>query len=213
MTNPNDAIRDAVLRELYDVHKNARSPKSTTIKITDLQKKLRPIGYKQQDVASNLDYLVQKGWVKEVKTERSFTTDGGTVRSAEQITYKISDVGIDNLEGASVYKRGVVESNINITTIKGVTIVGDGNIINTEYSDLSDALTELRQAILDSTEILEQTKLETISDIDSLQSQLQKPEPNKSVIKSLWSGIKATVTASGFAEVVSKIAKFLSPLL
>jgi len=39
---------------------------------------------------------------------------------------------------------------------------------------------------LSSNRLAEAEKLDTVSDIDSLQSQLQKPEPNKGIIKSLW---------------------------
>jgi len=51
-----------------------------------------------------LDYLVQKGWVRQVIQHRTFTTPKGTTRSSEQKKYKISDIGIDKLEGASVFE-------------------------------------------------------------------------------------------------------------
>src|SRR5271165_4713598 len=104
MANPNDAIRDFVLRHLYATHQKARSPRTAGLLISDLTKALKPLGYKQQVVASNLDYLVQKGWVREVVDQRSFTTPRGTPQSAERRTYKISDSGIDRLESASMYK-------------------------------------------------------------------------------------------------------------
>ena len=74
MANPNDAVRDAVLRHLHETHKKARSPKTAGLMISELTKGLKPKGYKQQEIASNLDYLVQKGWVREVVEQRSFTT-------------------------------------------------------------------------------------------------------------------------------------------
>ena len=52
---------------------------------------------KQSEVASNLDYLIQVGWVRpEVKT-RSFVTGEGMVLPREQTKYKISEVGINHL--------------------------------------------------------------------------------------------------------------------
>jgi hypothetical protein len=85
MANPNDAIRDAVLRFLYERHRRAKSPKSAGLKIRDIQKAMRERhGYKQQDVASNLDYLIQKGWVREVIEDRTFTTKAGTTQQAER---------------------------------------------------------------------------------------------------------------------------------
>src|SRR5690242_18277969 len=110
MANPNDVVRDEVLRHLYSVHKKARSPKTSGLKITELARALKPRGFKLQDVASNLDYLVQKGWVREVIETRTFTTPKGTTQQAEKRSYKISDVGIDHLEEASLYERPPVAS-------------------------------------------------------------------------------------------------------
>jgi len=213
MANPNDAVREAILKCLYDIHQKARSPKSAAIGIRELQRYLRPLGYKQQEVASNLDYLLQKGWVKEVISPSTYTTPGGTRRLSEKRTYKISDIGIDKLEGASIYQRKPVLSAINITNIKGVTVVGDGNIVNTNYGDLKSILEELRQRILESSTLDDRVKLEAVSDIDSLQSQLQKPSPNKSVVKSLWDGIQSIGKIAGFIDVVSKITMLLGPLI
>src|SRR5271155_5300324 len=122
MSNPHDTVRDAILRHLYNVHSKARSPKSAGLKITELTKALKPQGLKLQAVASNLDYLVQKGWVREVIEKRTFTTPRGTAQQAEKRTYKISDSGIDRLEAASLYKAAPAGTHINISNIHGVTV-------------------------------------------------------------------------------------------
>lgn len=58
--NPDDLIRDAILRHLFNVHKSARSPAKAGIGIRDLHSALKVShGYKQQEVGNNLDYLVQ----------------------------------------------------------------------------------------------------------------------------------------------------------
>lgn len=126
----------------------ARSPKTAGLMISELTKALKSNGYKQQHVASNLDYLVQKGWVREVVEARSFTTPRGTTQHSERRSYKISDSGIDLLQAASTYQRPEVQSRINITNIRGVTVVGDGNVVNTTFTDLSRVLAEMKQAVL-----------------------------------------------------------------
>ena len=64
--NPEDEKRDKILRFLYERHKTARSPRRIPIGIRDLQSEMkRRHNMSQSDVASNLDYLVQVGWVKE----------------------------------------------------------------------------------------------------------------------------------------------------
>jgi len=212
MSNPNDAIRDAILRHLYHLHCTARGPRGVGTKIRELHAAMKKLGISQAAVNSNLDYLVQKGWVREVVTPRSFITPGGMTSQSEVRTYKISDVGIDKLEGASAYRREEHFSRINITNIRGVTIIGDGNVVNTEFTDLSRALGELEGAVAESTKLSNDEKLSLVADIGSLQSQLSKPAPNHQIIGILWNGIEKAVTAAGFVALAQKISSLISPL-
>jgi hypothetical protein len=210
----NDAIRDALLRFLLEVHRKAKSPRSAGIGVRDLQGAMKDrLGIKQQDVASNLDYLVQKGWVKEVVTARSFQTPRGTTQQAEKVTYKISDTGIDRFEGASTYQRADLRPHVNITNVHGVTVVGDGNVVNTTFTDLSRVLNDLRTAVLSSRTLDDEAKLNVAADIETLQTQLQKPEPDKSIVQRAWAGIQAATTAAEFIQFAAKAAELLSPLL
>jgi hypothetical protein len=211
--NPNDAIRDALLRYLYEVHRKARSPKKAGQGIRDLQAGMKKLGYKQQEVSSNLDYLMQKEWIREEVEERSFTTNRGTTQSSVKRTYKISDIGIDALEAASTYQRPPIAPHVNITNVRGVTVVGDGNVVNTSFADVSSVLNDLRTAVLESTEISDLDKLAAAADIDALQSQLQKPEPDREIVKRLWHGVEATATVAGVAELTEKVVHLLGPLL
>ncbi len=93
----NDEVRDLILRHLYESHRTDRGRTGGAQSIRDLQAAMRPHGLKQQDVGHNLDYLVQKGWVREVVSERKFTTPRGTTQSSEKVSYKISDTGIDRI--------------------------------------------------------------------------------------------------------------------
>lgn len=213
MSNPNDAMRDAILRYLYDLHTHARGPKGVGTKIRELQSAMKKQGVSQANVNSNLDYLVQKGWIREVVTPRSYTTPGGMTKQSEVRTYKISDVGIDKLEEASSYLRQEHLSRVNITNIRGVTIIGDGNVVNTSLADLSRLLTDLESMVLESPKLSEEAKLNVISDIGSLQSQLSKSTPNHRVISMLWSGIEKAVTGAAFIELVHKISSLISSFI
>jgi hypothetical protein len=213
MPNPSDIIRDAILRHLHAVHKKARSPRSASILVSELARALKPLGYKQRDIAGNLDYLVQKGWVREVVEQRKFTTARGTTQSAERITYKISNTGIDRLEAASTYQRGALTPHINITDIRGVTVVGDGNVVNTTFADLSRVLSEMKQAVLSETQLNDNQKLDVVADIDSLGAQLQKPEPQKSIIQALWSGIEKVAAVGGVIDLINRASELIQPLI
>ena len=213
LPNLNDVVRDALLRYLYEVHQNARSVKATAVGVRALQSAMKSMyGLKQQIVASNLDYLLQKGWISEVVEERTFTTTRGTTQSSAKITYKISDIGIDQLEGASLYERPPGSQGVNITTIRGVTVVGDGNVVNTEFVDLSSALTDLRKSIA-SSDLDDQLKLDGLADIDALKSQLQKPEPDPTIVQRLWIGIEKVAGVAGVVDLAARVGELLQPLL
>jgi hypothetical protein len=125
--NVNDDCRDKLLRFLYERHQTAQGITAIPIGIQDLRRAMKTrYGMKRAEVASNLDYIIQVGWVRpEVKT-RSFLTAGGMVLPREQTKYKISEVGINHLEAASMFKRPQAASQVNITNVHGVTVVGDG---------------------------------------------------------------------------------------
>jgi hypothetical protein len=213
-SNPDDAIRDAILRHLHAIHQQAKSPGKAAIGIRDLRAALKATrGFKQQEVGSNLDYLVQKGWVTEVKIERYFTTPKGTRQNSEQVKYKISNIGLDKLQRASLYQKTPLTTGINITNVHGVTVVGDGNVVNTNFTDLSRVLNELKSEVQANTTINDEKKLAVVADIDTIQSQLQSPKPNKSVIGMLWGGIEKIVTAAGLVDVATKAGAFIGPLL
>jgi len=211
MSNPNDAVRDAILRHLYSAHSKARSPKSAGLKITELGKALKP--FKLHEVGSNLDYLVQKGWVREVIEKRMFTTPRGTTQQAEKRSYKISDLGIDRLEAASIYLTAPAATHINVTNIRGVTVVGDGNVVNTTFADVSRALSAIRQAVLAEKALSEEEKLDAVADIDSLQAQLQKPDPDRSVVQKLWSSVEKIAAVGSVVDLITKASTLIEPLL
>lgn len=213
MSNPNDIVRDAILRFLYSMHQKARSPKSAGLKISELTRALKTQGYKQQQVGSNLDYLVQKGWVREVVEMRSFRTPRGTMQQAEKRTYKVSDSGIDRLESASMYKHAPASTHINVSNVNGVTVIGDGNVVNTTFTGLSKILADTREAVLSEPTLSEEDKLSAVADIESLQSQLQKPKPDKTVIERLWSAIERLATVGGVAELIKMAHEHIGPLL
>ncbi|MEZ6072140.1 MAG: hypothetical protein R3C10_18260 [Pirellulales bacterium] len=208
--NPNDQKRDQILRFLHQRHASARGIAKIPIGIRDLQREMKEqFEMKQHDVASNLDYLVQVGWVAEVVKNRSFKTKAGMEVGQEQIKYKISDVGINHLERASTFKRPEATRNVNITNIKGVTVVGDGNIVNTEFTDLSRALDELEEAVARCSDIPDQDKLDIAADVATIRTQIGKQHPNRSIIDTAWETLKGVATLSSVADAVDKVGGIL----
>jgi hypothetical protein len=211
--NPNDDRRDKLLRFLYNRHQGAKGITAIPIGIQDLRREMKNrYEMKQSDVASNLDYLIQVGWVRPEVKSRSFVTGRGMVLDREQTKYKISEVGINHLEAASMFKKPQAASHVNITNVQGVTVVGDGNLVNAEFTELSRVLDDLDQAIADSRQLTDEQKLDAAGDISAIRAQVAKKNPNPSVIRGAWEGLKALPVLGNAADAVAKVGKLLSDL-
>lgn len=212
--NPNDGRRDKILRFLYDRHQTAQGITAIPIGILDLRREMKKRhGMKQSEVASNLDYLIQVGWVRPEVKSRSFVTGGGMVLPREQTKYKISEVGINHLEAASMFKKPQAASHVNITNVQGVTVVGEGNVVNANFTELSSALDELDQGIADSRQLSDEQKLDAAGDLSAIRAQVAKKNPNPSVIRGAWEGLKALPVLGNAADTIAKVGKLLSGLL
>ena len=211
--NPEDERRDQILRFLYERHKTTRGIQKIPIGIRDLQREMKKqYGMKQHEVSSNLDYLVQVGWVRDVKRERSFKTGKGMEISAEQVKFKISDVGINHLEAGSLFKKPQTAGSINITNVKGVTVVGDGNVVNAELTDLSRALDHLDEAIAAST-LNDEQKLDAAGDLLTIRTQVAKKNPTKGIIQTAWHSLEGIATLAGVADAAGRIGQLMRVFL
>jgi hypothetical protein len=208
--NPNDEIRDQILRFLHERHSKARSPGAIPIGIMDLNREMKARhNLKQADVAGNVDYLIQAEYVREVRIPRSFKTKGMEV-GKDQIKYKISDAGINHIEAGTLFKKVSTANHINITNIKGVTVVGDGNIVNTQYGDLSRALDRLDEAVATSEELSDEEKLSLAGDIGTLRSQVAKPQPSKKIMTIVWESMEKFAAVKSVAEALAAVGTFIS---
>ena len=143
--------------------------------------------------------------------KKTFTTPKGVSIPAETHYYSITANGTDKIEGPGRFtpKRF---SGINIEAIGSVVTIGDGNQINVKFKDAAQALSELRNAVTQSHDLDNSAKLDVVTDIDSIQDQLIKPNPNKSVIKTLWEGIHRTASIASLAELIAKVSPIIIPL-
>ena len=133
----NDEIREIILKFFYDIHKKASNPKGTKLMISKVKNGLKEIGLESKEVISNLDYLIQTGFIS--KEEETYQIrKGRSIFPSKKIYYKASDKAINHFEGISKFQKiGKSIAGINITNIQGVTIVGDQNIVvNTQYVNL-----------------------------------------------------------------------------
>lgn len=212
----NEEIRKLLLEFFYERNKNAtsvRGKRGSAVKISDVKKELKANhGLTQQEVQSNLTYLISQGWVKEDSIEKSFTAPSGTVIPSATNYYQITAAGIDKIEGPGEFTMPKFHG-INIqATGQNIITLGDGNQINSKFSELGKSLVELQNAVTKSP-ITESEKLSLAADIDTIQSQLAKPEPNRGIISAAWQTVKAAATINGCATLVGKVATLIGPLL
>lgn len=214
--NPNDEIRHKILQWFYDRNTNATSQygkKGSSSKISDVKRGLKvSSGLSQQQVMSNLTYLIDKGWINKNEVEKTVQVRGGTVPST-LIWYEISSSGIDKIEGESEFKESGKYAGININaTGTNVITLGDGNVVNAQFEDLHNELSELKHAVANSS-LDDSQKLDISVDIENIKDQLAKANPDKTIIGHLWSRVKDVATVGGFFDAVVKVTPLIAGLL
>ena len=217
MTNPNDEIRQKILQYFYDRNSAAISKhgkKGSAIKISDIKKECKAkYSLTQQEVVSNLTYLIDMGWINSFDVEKTVRVKGGTVPST--VTwYEISAKGIDKIEGESEFQVKERYPGINITAMgSNVITTGDGNIVNVEFSDLHEKLDLLKKEISENALLNDTQKLDASVDIESIKDQLAKPNPNKNIVGTLWENVKNIATVAGLVKTIAEIGKLITILL
>lgn len=212
---PNE-IRAVMLRYFYDRNQNATSmmgKKGSATKISVVKSELKEKhGLTQQEVQSNLSYLISQGWVEEKEVQKQIQGPRGTIIPSTSKFYQITAAGIDKIEGPGEFSMPKFQGiNINATGQNIITL-GDGNQINAQFSDLGQALVELRNTITQST-APEVDKMSLVADIDTIQSQLAKPQPSKNILKAAWETVQAAATIDGCASLVGKVGQLITGLI
>lgn len=212
----NNEIRHIILQYFYDRNKNAtsaRGKKGSAVKISDVKKELKAAhGLTQQEVQSNLTYLISQGWVEEDSVEKSYTAPGGTLIPSSTNFYKITAAGIDKIEGPGEFTMPRFQG-INIqATGQNIITLGDGNQINAQFSELGQELVELRETITKS-DAPEHEKMSLVADIDTIESQLAKPQPNRGIIAAAWETVKGAAAIGGCADLVQRAGELIRGLL
>jgi hypothetical protein len=211
----NTEIRRIMLQYFYERNAkatSARGKKGSAVKISDIKKELKASHeLTQTEVQSNLTYLISQGWVEEDTVEKSYTAPSGTVIPSTTNFYRISAEGIDKIEGAGEFTMPKFHGIKIEATGQNIITLGDGNQVNAKFGDLGTALAKLRDGITGSN-ITEAHKLSLVADIDTIQSQLAKPEPNRGIIGAAWGAVKAAATIEGCAELVHQVGGLIQNL-
>jgi len=211
-TLTNNEIRALILKYFYERNRNATSSmgkKGSAVKISDIKAELKAqYGLTQQEVQSNLTYLLSQGWVEEKPVEKRVVGRGGTVIPSVTKYYQITAVGIDKIEGPGEFTMPKFRGIRIEATGQNIITLGDGNQINAQFGDLGEALAELREAITKS-DAQESDKMSLVADIDTIQSQLAKPSPNRNIVLAAWEAVKGAAAIHGCLSLVQKVGSLI----
>jgi hypothetical protein len=190
-----------------------RGKKGSAVKISVIKADLKAQhGLSQQEVRSNLTYLISQGWVEETEVQKYIQAKGGTVIPSATKFYQITAPGIDKIEGEGEFTMPKFHGIKIEATGQNIITLGDGNQVNAQYGDLGRSLVELRQAITAS-ELAELDKLTLVANIDTIQSQLVTPAPNKGIIRAAWDVVKGAAVINGCTGLVQKVTGFIAGFL
>lgn len=218
MPNPNDEVRRKILNYFYDRNQKATSrfgKRGSAVKISDVKKDLKALhGLTQQEVQSNLTYLIDRSWVKTVDQEKTVTTRTGTTVPSVVTFYEVTAQGIDMIEGGSDFEAQDRYAGIKIeATGRNVITLGDGNVVNVEYRQLFDQLSDLKNEISRSDKLSEQEKLDAAIDIETLKDQLAKEQPDPEIASNLWPRIERAASVAGLAQAAIAIGTEIGRIL
>lgn len=216
--NPNDAIRRQILDYFFTRNAAATSrfgKKGSAIKISDVKRELKDLhGLAQAQVMSNLTYLIDRGWVKTVDQTKSVSTGRGTTIPSVVTFYEVSALGIELIEGESLFQPKERYPGINVqATGSNVITLGDGNLVNARYESTADRLAALKEALVLSDSLDDALKLDAAVDIETIRDQLAKPDPDRTVIAALWPRVSKVADAAGLASLALQVGELLRPLL
>lgn len=213
-----DQVREIILRYLYERNRSATSRRGKTtgaaVTISVMRAELKAShSLTVQQVHGNLTYLISQGWVEDQPVAKSFATKKGGVVPAATSYFIITAAGIDRIGGVSAFTRNRFEGIKIEATGQNIITLGDGNQVNARFQALGEALSEFRQAVKDSSNLDATQKMELVVDVDTLQAQLARPTPDRTLIERIWEGINRAASVVGLADAAAKVAPFLTSLL
>lgn len=205
-----------MLRYFSDRARNStsvRGKKGYQIKIRDLRKELlESHGLKQKEVVGNLQYLEGQGWIKSIPVPKNFRLPSGVVQ--EQVTpyYTISAEARDKVEGEGEFTMEKYRS-LTITGDNNVVTMGDKNKVAVQYQAASQALKDLKQAVLNESSLNDAQKKDAVADIEVIEGQIVKTVPNRGILQAAWDAVKGLDTIGSIAEHIIKVSPYVLPYL
>ncbi|MCP4230561.1 MAG: hypothetical protein GY771_10515 [bacterium] len=203
-----NTIKEKVLRLAYDMYLNPHQkipggwvePKVYTDNIE--------VDY--HEIRTAVEYLLGAGYL-EVRKHTDLPCMG---RPRIGVT-KITNRGIDRVEGASSFEYGQKYVGINIEKIGngGIVVIGDGNYVYNQFNELANKLEKLKGEIGSTEDISDQDKLNYQAEIETIKSQLAKANPDKTIIAKTWGVLQVLSSFPSLITFLNDISELIRPLL
>lgn len=204
-----DEVRQDIVRWFYQLNKKGGAPRGMKELCSGIKK---DCGYLGPLVKQHLTYLTDLGYIHK-ETVMTTVRTGQTVREQPRVSYRISAKGVDFVEGRSRFSDKDRYPGINITATGGSAIVlGDGNVVNSQYRPLYEELERLRFAIADSTELNDSSKLEASVSVETIKDQLALPTPSKTIVQKAWDVASRICTTGTLLEYAGRIGPMIHAL-
>ncbi len=188
-TISNDTIREHVLNALYRIHSKARGRDSQMTGIRDLcgEVKTELPEIKENQVASNVGFLVQNDFVEEVEV-KNFFAQNKFGNSKPSYKYRLTRNGLAYFESGSKFDKSNVFAGIGDVTGSGNNIILGNqntitNIANTQYAEGHKLAEDLRRKVNALGDLSDEQKISVQSDLETIKSQLAKQEPDSGILK------------------------------
>lgn len=216
MVNLNsDEIREKILQALYRIHNSARGRDSELAGIRDLSKEVKKeiTDIKERQVASNVSYLVQNGYVKEEAVE-NFYAKSKWGNSKQSYKYRLSREGLSYFEHGSKFDRGNTFAGIGDVSGNGnYIIMGNQNsitsIANTQYEKGHRLAEDLRHRVNALGEFSDPQKIGIQSDIETIKSQLAKQSPDPVILHKAKQNLSFLADVAAVAPFAIKLFEWI----
>lgn len=86
-------------------------------------------------------------------------------------------------------------------------------MVNAQFTDVSRALDELDDAISQSQTLTDEQRLDAAGDLSTIRTQIAKKNPDRTIIGTAWSSLKAIATAGGVVGAVEKVSQVIGGFL
>lgn len=218
-------VRKAVLEVMNKQRKSARQEHEIRMQLFQIESELRKAGFQidEKQVNQAVDYLTSAKMIKQAKETKTvkmavsssfsrFRPSNSSFKHTD-FYYTLNHRAIDELEGETEYSKKPFAplQNVTVNTTNAPVIFGSNNIVS-NHVQLFSQLDELQQKISDSKKLSVEDRQDAASDIESVKQQLAKPNPNHSVINTLWAGIGKAADLAGASSLAIEIAKGISAL-